>query len=307
MTWRKRIGWVAGVLVGSLTVLILAGLLVLRSPAFHRYLLAQIERQASEATGAQVRIQDFALHLLSLDANAYGITVRGNEPTSARPLTQADQLMVRLKVVSLLHKEVDLSEIVLQHPVVNLQERKDGTTNLPSPAKSSNKTSTSPFDLGIQHVLLEKGEIYYNDVKTPLNADLHDLQLEIRSNRLGDGYDGNLSYRNGHVQYGEMKALPHSLIAGFSATRSECKLNPLVLTVASSTIRLEAQLQNYAQPSASGSYEITIHTQDASSAMKNAAVPTGEVKLSGTLRYQQQPNVPAIRSLVLDGHLSGRA
>ena len=306
MTWKKGFASVAVALAVIATTLTLAGFLILRSRAFHEYVLAQIERQASQATGAEVRIQDFALHLPTLAADVYGITVRGNEPASARPLARAEQLTVRLKIVSLLRKKVDLSEIVLRHPAVNLQVRKDGTTNLPSAPRSSNNTSTNPFDLGIQHVLLEQGEIYYNDVKTPLNADLHDLQLEIRSDLLGKGYDGSLSYRNGHVQYGEMKPLPHNLTADFNATRSEFKLNPLVFSVASSTIRLEGQVQNYAQPSGSGTYIITLHPKDVGSAVKNAAVPSGEVTVRGSVRYQQQPNVPAIRSLALNGHLTGR-
>src|SRR5262249_25411237 len=157
-------------------VLGITGYVVLRSQRFHSFVLAKIQQQASEATGAQVRIQDFALHLSRLGAEAYGITIRGTEPQSALPLAQADQLMIRLKIVSLLRKKVDLSEIVLRHPVVHLLVKKDGSTNLPKPPKSDSNSTTSPFDLGIQHVLLERGEIYYNDVKMPLDAELHVLQ-----------------------------------------------------------------------------------------------------------------------------------
>ena len=181
MTWQRKLGSIAVVLVTSIAVLGAAGYLVLRSPRFQEYLLAQIEKQASDATGAEVQVQNLALHLSQLTADAYGITVRGNQPASARPLVQADQLRIRLRIISLLRKKVDLSEIVLRHPVVNLQVRKDGTTNLPTPPKSNSNTSTNLFDLGIRHVLLEHGEIYYNDVKTPLEAELHDVQLELKS------------------------------------------------------------------------------------------------------------------------------
>src|SRR5216684_6326513 len=259
MAWKRKLGWIAMVFVASTAVIGVAGYLVLRSPRFHEYLHAQIEKQASEATGAEVRVQDFALHFSQLTADGYGITVRGNQPASARPLVQADQLRIRLKIVSLLRKKIDLSEIILRHPVVNLQVRKDGTTNLPTSPKSNKDTSTSMFDLGIQHVLLEHGEIYYNDVKTPLDAELHDLRLEIRCELIGKGYDGNLSYRNGRIQYGGTKPLPHNLTASFNANPSEFTLKPLILTVASSTIELEGQVRNYSQPSASGSYRITLH------------------------------------------------
>ena len=293
------------VLVASITVLGVAGYIVLRSARFHEYLLVQIEKQASQATGAQVRIQDFALHFSGLAADAYGITVRGNELESAHPLVQADQLGIQLKIVSLLRKKVDLREIVLRHPVVNLQLRKDGSTNLPTP-KSNSNTSSNPFDLGIQHVLVEHGEVYYNDVKTPLDAELHDLQLEIKAELVGKGYDGNLSYRDGRVLYGDMQPLPHDLRASFNATPSEFTLKPLVLTMASSSIELEGQVRNYSQPSASGSYRVTIHPQDARTALRNASIPTGEVTLSGSVRYQQQDNVPPVRALALNGHLDGR-
>jgi len=306
MAWKRKLGLTAVVLVASFAVLSVAGYLVLRSARFHEYLLAQIEKQASEATGAEVRVQNFALHFSRLGADAYGITVRGNQPSSARPLVQADQLRIRLKIVSLLRKKVDLSEIILRHPVVNLQVRKDGTTNLPTTPKSNSNTSTNLFDLGIRHVLLEHGEIYYNDVKTPLDAELHDLEVEIKGGPIGKGYDGKLSYRNGRVLYGDMIPLPHDLTAAFNATPSEFTLKPLLLTVASSTMELQGQVQNYSQPSASGSYKVTFHAQDARSALRNTSIPAGEVTLTGSIRYQQQENVPVIRALNLDGRLNGR-
>jgi len=306
MAWKRKLGWIAVVLVTSIAVIGVAGYLVIRNPRFHEYLLAQIEKQASEATGAEVHVQNFVLHFSQLAADAYGITVRGNQPASARPLVQADQLRIRLRIVSLLRKKADLSEIVLRHPVVNLQVRKDGTTNLPTTPKSNSNSSTNPFDLGIQHVLLEDGEIYYNDVKTPLQAELHDLQVEIKAQLIGKGYDGNLSYRNGRVLYGNMKPLPHDLTASFNATPSEFTLKPLHLTVASSTMELQGQVQNYSQPLASGSYKVTLHPQDARSALRNTSIPAGEVTLTGSVRYQQQDNVPFVRALDLDGVLKGR-
>ncbi len=289
-----------------IVVLGIAGYFTFRSQAFHKYVLAKIQQQASEATGAQVRIQNFTLHVSTLSANAYGITIRGTESKSAPPLAQADQLVVRLKIVSLLHKKVDLNEIILRHPVVSLRIKKDGSTNLPTPPKSKSNSSTNLFDLGIQHVLLSQGEIYYNDVKTPLDAELHDLQLEVKSEFASKGYDGTLFYRDGRLQYGDMKALPHDLNARFNATPSEFTLNPLVLTVASSTIELAGNVQNYPSPTASGSYKITIHPQDFRSVLKNPAIPTGQLTLAGSLRYQYEANAPMLRTVVLDGLLNSR-
>ena len=306
MTWKRQLGWIGIFLIVLIVVFGIAGYFAFRSEAFNQYVLAKIQQQASEATGAQVRIQNFALHLSTLSADAYGITIHGSEPESRPPLVQADQLMIRLKIISLLHKKVDLNEIVLRHPVVNFQVKKDGGTNLPTPPKSNSNRSTNLFDLGIQHVLLSHGEIYYNDVKTPLDAELHELQLEVKSEFASKGYEGSLSYRGGRLQYGDMKPLPHDLKARFNATPSEFTLNPLVLTVASSTIELAGNVQNYSRPTANGSYKITIHPQDFRPVLKNPSIPTGEVTLAGSLRYQYQANAPMLRTVVLDGQLNGR-
>ena len=306
MTWKRKLQGIALIVVASILVIGVTGYVVVRSPGFHEYLLDKIEKQAGEATGTEVRVQSLALHLSQLTADAYGISVRGNQPQSARPLIAADQLTVRLKIVSLLRNKVALNEIILRHPVVNLQVNKDGTTNIPTPPKTSAQGSSNLFDLGIQHVLLNRGEIYYNDVKTPLDAELHDLQLEIKAQSMGKSYDGKLSYRDGRVLYGNMKPLTHGLTANFNATPSEFTLKPLLLTVASSSMELQGQVQNYSQPSASGTYKITVHGQDAKSVLANASIPAGEVVLAGSVRYQQQDGMPLLCALQLDGRLNGR-
>jgi translocation and assembly module TamB len=306
MAWKQKLGWIAAILATCITVVGVTGTLVLRSSRFHGYLLSQIEKQASATAGTEVRVQDFAFQLRRLTADVYGITVRGSQPAPASPLVQVEHLKIRLKIVSLLRKKVDLREMVLRHPVVNLQVTKDGTTNLPIIPKSDGNTSMSLFDLGIQHVLLADGEVYYNDVKTPLDAELHDLQFEINAAPIGKSYDGSLSYRNGRVLYGDVKALPHDLTASFNATPSEFELKPLRLRVASSTIELKGHLWNFSQPSAAGSYDITIHPQDAGAVVRNASLPAGDVTLTGSVRYQQQDHVPPIRALALDGALRSR-
>src|SRR5258708_6431019 len=153
----------------------------------------------------------------------------------------------------------------------------------------------------MQHLLLSNGEIYYNDIKTPLDVELHEVRLELKSHFASKGYDGALSYGDGRLQYGDMKSLSHGLKASFNVTPSEFRLKPLVLTVASSTIQLEGDVQNYSSPLVRGSYNITIHPQDFRPVLGNPSIPTGEVTLAGSLRYQYAANVPPLRTVVLDG------
>src|SRR5262245_30713091 len=149
MAWKRKLGWIGLVILALIVVVVVGADFTLRSNWFHRVLIAEIEQQASARTGAQIRIQNLALHLSHLSADVYGITVRGKEPQSAPPLAEADEFTIRLKIVSFLHKKIDLREIILRRPVVRVLVRKDGTTNLPSPPQSNSSSSTDPFDLGI--------------------------------------------------------------------------------------------------------------------------------------------------------------
>ena len=130
--------------------------------------------------------------------------------------------------------------------------------------------------------------------------------MELKSEFASKGYDGVLSYRDGRLRYGDMKPLPHDLKASFKVTPSEFALKPLLLTVASSTIQLEGTVQNYSSPTAEGAYKITIHPQDLRPVLNNPSIPTGEVTLAGSLHYQYQTNVPALRAVVLAGRLNSR-
>src|SRR5438270_947411 len=306
MSWKRKLGWTAGIVIVFVVVVVLVGFLALRSHWLQGYLRGKIEQTASESLGGQVRIQNFVLHLSNLTADAYGITVQGNGPATAPPVLRADQLEINLKIISLLHRKVDLKEIILRHPVVNFVVQKDGTNNLPSPPKNNNGTSTNVFDLGIQHVLLSNGEIYYNVIKTPLDADLHELQLQVHAPFASKNYDGSLSYRDGHLKYGSFHSLPHELNASFSANPDQFQLKPLVLKVASSTVQIDGKVQNFSTPSANGSYKVTVFPQDFRHALNNPALPTGEIVLAGSLRYEYSADEPILRTLLMDGDLKSR-
>ena len=123
-----------------------------------------------------------------------------------------------------------------------------------------------------------------------MDVELHDLQLEIKSELASNRYDGTLSYRDGYLQYCNAKPLPHDLHASFNASPSEFTLKPLVLTIASSIIQLEGNVQNYSSPVVDGTYKITINTQDSQSVIKSPSIPTGTITLAGSLRYQPLKN-----------------
>ena len=286
-----------------LLLVIVTAIVVLENPAFHRYLLTKIKQQAGEATGARVDIQNLQLHPKTLTADIYGLTVHGTERPGEKPLLQVDHARIGLRIISILRHKINLSELLIDHPTVNLIVNADGRSNLPQPPPSQNKSSsTNVFDLAVGHVLLTNGVIRARDKAIPLDANLTDLRTEISFSQLHKKYSGTISYQNGLIQYQHLRPLPHSLQASFDATSSELNLKPLLLKLGGSRLALEANVRDYGSaPLANGHYDMILHTQDFAGLSSSKAA--GDVELHGTMNYKDVPGQSMLRNATLSGEV----
>jgi translocation and assembly module TamB len=300
--WKKGLGWTAVVIGGLLLVLIAAALVLPRIPAFHRWVLAKIVQQASESTGARVELENFDLHLRTLTADIYGLTIHGTETAGEKPLLEIPRATAGIKIVSILHREVNLSELLVSNPVLNLSVNQQGRSNLPTPPPSNKKSSTNVFDLAIGHVLLSNGAVYVRDQKTPLYANLFGLRTEIDFNQIEKNYSGSMGYDSGTVQYGALRPLPHAFEAKFDASPSELNLKPLRLRIGGSHVLLDASVRNYSStPTANGRYKVLLHTQDFRGL--STASTAGDIVLAGSIDYRDVPNQPMLKNATLHGDL----
>jgi translocation and assembly module TamB len=301
--WQKIVGWTT-VTIGALVLLVVvAAIVVLKNPAFHRYVIAKVEQTADQSTGARVEIKNLQIHIKTLTAEIYGLTVHGTEPKDAKPLLQVPHITIGLKILSVLHHQVNLSKLLIDHPVVNLVVDANGHSNLPQPPSSQKKSSTNIFDLAIGHVLLTNGVVDALDREIPLNANLSGLRTEITFSQLHQAYSGTISYQRGLIQYQHLQPLPHSLEAAFSVDPSELNLKELQVRLGGSQVRIEATVQNYSNaPVAQGRYSVVLHTQDFSGlSTANAA---GDVTLTGNLGYRYVAGQSALRNATLTGDIS---
>jgi len=175
MSIKKTIGWTFAGLGILLIVIIVAAFFYLQTNSFRRFAIREIVKQADQASGGRTEIGGLDFKLSTLTAHLYNITVRGTEGSGQPPLLHADQLTVRAKIVSVLHHQISLRELLIDHPVVHVQVGRDGKNNLPAAPPSKSSSHTNVFDLAVGHVELTNGEVDYNDRKTPLAADLYDL------------------------------------------------------------------------------------------------------------------------------------
>lgn len=303
MNRKKFVGWTAAISTVLTFLMIIGGYFVLKGRWFHHYVLAQIIEQGQSATGGRLEVQNWDFHVSPLAVDLYGIVLHGTESATAKPLLQADKLTVGVSLRFLLHRKLEFTELLVQHPVAALFVNKHGQSNFPAPPPTrAGSTTTTVWDLAIQHTLLDHGELDYNNYKAQLNADVYDLRAEIYFDPSATRYTGSISYQNGQLQFANYPDFAHNVRAQFSGTPNGASLDSLLLTVGSSQVVLHGQMADYNSPKVDAAYQILIHAQDFA-ALSPANAPAGDLRLSGKMHYEDVPNQPLLRAVSMDGSL----
>ena len=307
MNEKRFFRWAAITIAATLVVLIVAAVVIVHTVAFQHFVLQQIEQKTQASMGARLNIERMAINWRLFTIDFYGIALHGKENSSQAPLFAADHLRVGLKIVSVLQRKVDLNEIVLDQPVVRLSVDRNGNSNLPqSPSSSgaSGSTIDNLLDLAIQHVELNSGQIYYNDSETPLTAELHDFRSQIHFAPVVSEYRGTLGYTDGRVTVKTFRPIPHRLQMTFTVSHSGMAAGPVTVTTEKSNLNVHAKITNYDPAHIEGTYDGVVSTIELARFANSQSIPAGEVALTGSLRYDNDPNKAAVESAYLDGRMS---
>jgi len=278
-------------------------IILLQNQGFRQYLLRVAHAKVTEALGTNFQMRDFAFHLswATPTVDMYDVVVDGAAPYQTPPLLQVDHLAVGVQIVSILQRKWYLNDIVINHPVARVQVDENGNTNLP---KSKSDQSTSVFDLDIRHVMVGQGEVYYNDRKSALSADLLDLLFRAGFDTNQTRYTGELSYRNGHLKLQNTNRLAHNMEARFSATPQTLTVEQAVLTTGNSRVTLAATVHDYSQPKLHATYQAVLDSGEFRRILKNPSLPVGVIHASGVLDSASEPNRPLLATTTLKGDLS---
>ena len=279
---------------------------LLRSPLFHRYVIAKVQQNASRSLNTPAQFRDFTVHRSPLSVDLYDVVLRGSGPANEPPLLTVDHIHLGVTIISLLRLAWNLSDVELDHPVAHLLVNAQGETNLPPPSSTSSQQNV--FDLAIRHARLDRGELYYNDRKSILDAELHDVAFRSAYDQSNGGrYSGALGYRDGRLLYDTFAPMRHDFHASFEATRAGLTLNPAVLRIAGSEVQLQTTLRNYNNPVIDVKYDASLAAGELRRILHNPAVPTGVLRCNGSARYENAPNRPAIDAVTAEGELSSRS
>jgi translocation and assembly module TamB len=303
--WRT-VGWFFTGLLVLLALLLVAVNVLLHSQRFHKYTLTIVQQKATERLGVKVTLENFTINLHNLSLDLYGLTVDGAKPHANPPLLQVQHAHVGVQIVSVLQRKWYLDSFVIDRPVVKIFVDPQGVSNIPTIKSSGSSSNTSIFDLGIRHAVLAKGEAYYNNRKSVLAADLHDLDFRAAFNAALQQYSGRLAYSDGHLVSGSWRSIPHAFEAQFDATPTIFHLTQAKLTSGSTHLFVNATLENYSQPDLQATYNALVDGAELRQILNNPSVPTGLVRAAGALRYHALPNHPPLDALFVKGNISSK-
>jgi len=306
-SWHRIVLWTLAALAGVIVVLVIAVSAVLHSQRSHDYVLTKARQNATESLGVPVELQNYALRFsgISPTLDLYGLVVHGAPPYASPPLLQAERARIGIRVVSLLSGKWYLDEITIHHPVVQLRVDADGNTNLPKakPGSSNSKGVQTLFDLAVRRATLDQGEVYYNDRKSALDADLRDLALNAGFNPARNTYAGQLSYSDGHLKSGNYAPISHALNAEFEMTQTHLDLRKAELRAAASAVAFTATVDDYSNPRVNAVYHASVNATEVRKLLRNPNLPQGLLQLDGQAAYTAKPNQPALNAASLTGTL----
>ncbi len=313
-TWKKVLLW-TGVAVLVLILIAVIGIYAaLRTGPVHNYVQNMVQQKASAALNTRVQLQNFVVHPLLGTVDVYGVVVEGanlppnaNAQAAAGPLLQVQHMHLGVSVSDLLHGKHSPTDITIDSPVVYLYVNADGQTNLPNLQSSNGSSNTNLFDLAIRHMAIHNGQVYVNDRKSTLDADLHDLLFNSNYDASNGGqYSGVVSYKNGHLKYDTYEPIPHELDAHFIATRSGMTLSNVKLTSGQSQVLVNATLSDYSNPKLHAKYVVILALSQIRGELHEAGIPGGVVLVNGTADYASVPGQAPLESASMQGSVHSR-
>ncbi len=308
--WKRVLLWTA-IALALILLLIVGGIeFVLHNSRAHQYILQTAEQKVTDALGSQVKVGNYALNFsgISPTLDLYNVTIAGAAPYVEPPVLQVDHIRVGVRVVSLLSKKWYLDDVTVDHPIARVFVDKDGHDNLPKGKSSDQGSSTNLFDLAVRHALLGRGEVYYNDHKSLLTADLHEVDFKSSFDAARPRYYGTLGYTNGHLQMENFDTIEHDFRSEFEYAPDRFSLRNAQLRSGSSHITTNATLWDIAtQPKLQADYVAVLATGEFRRITKNPTLPTGEVDLTGKVEYTSDPKRPMLEMLAVHGSLASKS
>ncbi len=280
-------------LFALLLILGIVGVFVAQSGWFREKVRERIVAEVETATGGRAEVGKFRFDWHTLTAELDDFVIHGTEPGSGPPLLRAKRVIVGLKVVSLLKRDIDIALLEGDTPQAYLLIYPDNRTNIPEPKIKSaiNKTAAETIlDLAIGTFNLKNGSITVQaqgklPKVTPWSAVGQNLNSKLTYDKAGPRYGGDISMQPLQLKWGAYEPLPLTVKLSATFDKTRLKISSGHLATAFSQVDLSGTLENFADPRSNLTYDARLSLDEIGRVLKLRSRQSGTVQLGGSAQY----------------------
>ena len=206
----RRVLVIAAAIVGA--VVIFAGAILFYAATNLNSIIAERRQnvldKVSKALGRQVHADDIKVSLgWGILADVTGVQVADDPDISSKPFIEASNVYTRLQLMPLLARRIEVTEVVLDKPVIRIVQTRDGTYNVStlgrkkvhteeqsrqgegegggganeeSPMAAAGKAPAALGSLLVQNFTIDDGTLIYETAGAAASATVNAINLELR-------------------------------------------------------------------------------------------------------------------------------
>ncbi|MBV8834616.1 MAG: hypothetical protein JO108_35910, partial [Acidobacteriaceae bacterium] len=202
-------------------------------------IIAAIERES----GATVLMKSFRLHWRSQTVRIDGLALTGPQKNAEMAFLSAETLIAKFHIISLLRRDVRLTELDIQRPEIHVIMRRDGTTNLGFLKSSRLRSRLVYLRAGIIHI--RDGSLDVGSRRSPLAFSGQDLSAVIRCEAEHAGCVVETSIRD--LRIIDYPRLNGRLESAISLGPNELVVRSVHWTSGQSEMRLSGRVTSFAE------------------------------------------------------------
>lgn len=279
MRFLRILARIAVAIVILAAACVLATILVLRSGWFQEKVRERIIAEIQHFSGARAEMGAFRFDWENLTATVGPLVIHGSEHASEAPLFKADRVTLRLRVISMLERKVDLAMLRLEKPAVRVVFYADGTNNLP--LHDQTPWTEDLLNLAVRRYEVIDGVLDYDSRTIPLNLRGEQLRITMAYEPRGPRYRGELSAR-ARVIAGVAPIEADTSLA-FAFERSKIEISRLLVATRNSRAELSGILTNPRDPRGKLALRSVLAAKDAVQIFGAPIAPSGSGVFDGQL------------------------
>jgi len=242
-----------------------------------------------KSTGGRTEIGAFTFNPDTLHAKISRLVINGTEPANSPALLSVASIDVGLKILSLLHRDIDVESVIILQPRLHIIVNPDGSTNFPTPKRRSSKTAVEQLlDLKAKRIEVAQGLIETSGRQIPFAFQTENTALLLDYNSAGPSY--GLSLDSGIISSSLLQTplRPIRILSKARLYQDRADIESFHLTTGrnSSTIQLAGKIDHFTHPAIHATVEASLSIDElAQFAGINQQLQSGSISVQGAADF----------------------